>query len=101
MAVILFKKGTGNAQKFNEFGFEHSLGNGWCLTKEEALAPEEIQETKKVIEPPEEKHSPNTDKPSEFSEEMIRSMAAEAKIKNWRRKGIKRLKKELGHDTQS
>lgn len=38
--IVLFKKGTGKAEKFNEFGFESLLTSGeWFLSKDDALAP--------------------------------------------------------------
>ena len=38
MAIILFKKGTGQPVKMNEFGFEHSIASGnYFLTKDEAI----------------------------------------------------------------
>jgi len=93
MAVILFKKGTGIAQKFNEFGFEHSLENGWCLTEEESLASEEPE----VIEEPEQTESVEEiiDVTDGLTNQQIRTMAKDAGIKNYKKARINKLKEAL------
>jgi hypothetical protein len=93
MAVILFKKGTGVAQKFNEFGFEHSLENGWCLTVEEAFELEEQE----VIEEPEqiEAAEVHVDITDGLTNKQIREMAKDAGIKNYKKARINKLKEAL------
>jgi len=100
MAVILFKKGTGTSQKFNEFGFEYSLENGWCLTKEEALAdkpkerpPEAMSPDTEIIEIPGQVDDPKND------ETEIRQRAKEKGIRNWHNMKLENLVKKL--DDQS
>jgi hypothetical protein len=103
MAVILFKKGTGAAQKFDEYSFEHSLENDWCLTKEKALEPEVIelepeeQEELEEIAVSEEKA---VDITTGMGNKEIRAMAKEAGIKNYKKARINKLKEAL-NDAQS
>lgn len=96
MSIILFKKGTGVAQKFNEFGFEHSLENGWCLTEEEALVPEKQE----VIEVVEEAEEVITDVTAGLSNKQIREMAKNAGIKNYKKTRVNKLIEAL-NDAQS
>ena len=93
MAVILFKKGTGVAQKFNEFGFEYSLENGWCLTEEEALELEEqeVFEEPEQVDPVEE----SFDFTDGLTNKQIRTMAKDAGIKNYKKARINKLKEAL------
>ena len=93
MAIILFKKGTGVAQKFNEFGFEHSLENGWCLTEEEALEPEKAE----VIEEPEqiEAAEVQVDITDGMTNKQVRETAKDAGIKNYKKARINKLKEAL------
>jgi hypothetical protein len=101
MAIILFKKGTGATQKFDEYSFEHSLENDWCLTKEEALEPEE-PEVLEVAEPEEVAivESDEKDVTAGLSNKQIRAMAKEAGIKNYKKARINKLKEAL-NDAQS
>lgn len=50
MAIVLFKKGTGQQVKMNEFGFEGLIQAGeYFFTKEEALkAIEQVEKSEKT-----------------------------------------------------
>lgn len=85
--IILFNRETRKPQKFSEFGFEHYLENGWCLSLDD---PEPINI------PTEEEADINdsgTLNPTE-----IRQAAKEAGVKNYKKARISTLKKKLGYD---
>jgi hypothetical protein len=125
MSVVLYRKGSTHREKgilcemgvFSEYSFMHLVESGeWVLDPEElvekkptpkgaikveANQPGESPIPEEGVEVAKESLNLNTDRPSEFSDEMVRAKAAESGIKNWKRKGIKRLRKELGYDDQS
>jgi len=57
MAIVLFKKGTGQPVKVSEYGFEHSVESGnYFLTKDAAVnygKPPEVEVEVSSDEPPE------------------------------------------------
>ena len=131
MAIILFKKGTGQPVKMNEFGFEHSIASGnYFLTKDEAINAGRIPAPSPVEFPfsvppllaaehedpavfpfslpvtpagPVHEDAETEDEPAGTpeTEDDIRLRAKEAGIKQWWTKKPDNLLKEMAGDNES
>ena len=89
MAVILYKKGTGKAAKFQPDGIHDILGTGnWFTSPEEAQGEEKVQEELGTVDVPAE-HAP------EMTEEDVRDAAKEAGISNYWNRKVDSLVSEL------
>jgi hypothetical protein len=90
--IVLFNRDTGKPQKFDEFGFEYYLENGWCLDPND-IGKEEVKEAPT-------KEEADINESGKLNPTEIRQAAKEAGIKNYKKARISTLKKKLGYDNQ-
>ena len=80
MAIIIYRKGSGDPVKVGPFGFEHSIATGsFFLSKEEAVLAGAITDPKE----------------NGMTEEQIRQAAKEKGISQWWTKKPERLLQEM------